>query len=160
MFLHRRRDRGPYRSRVPKFSFQIDVAATPEAVMAAMVDFSERRPEIWPNLTARLYKVHELGAGTADVTEGTAAPGADVWERVTYEWTDSVVRSVITDGRIFEPGGTFELRVEPRGSGSRVSVDYDRRSRTLLGRCVGGMLQVTRGAPIKRSFQKVYGTPA
>lgn len=148
-----------YRLRVPKFSFQLDVREAPEKVMAAMVDFSERRPEIWPNLTARLYRVHELGPRSADVTEGTAVPGADVWERVSYEWTDSVVHAVITDGRIFEPGGTFDFRVEPRGSGSRISVDYHRKSRTLLGRCVGAMLQVTRGAPIKRTFQKVYGAP-
>ncbi len=127
--------------------------------MAAMLDFSERRPDVWPNLSARLYRVHELGDSTADVTEGTAFRGADVWERVTYTWTDSAVRSVVAEGTIFEPGGTFELRVEPRGTGSRITVDYDRRSKTAVGRAVGAMLQVTRGAPIKRSFQKVYGKP-
>jgi hypothetical protein len=113
---------------VPKFSFLLDVRDPPANVIGAMVDFSERRPEIWPNLTARLYQVHELGPRTADVTEGTALP-VDIWERVTYEWTDSVVRGVITDGRIFEPGGTFEFRVEPYGAGSRISNDYHRRSK-------------------------------
>ena len=91
-------------ARVPKFSFQLDVRQPPTQVMGAMLDFSRRRPEIWPNLTARLYRVHNLGPGTADVTEGTALPGVDVWERVTYDWTDSVVRSVVTDGKIFRPG--------------------------------------------------------
>src|SRR5690348_1759412 len=109
----------PYRLHVPKFSFQLDVRDPPEKVIGAMVDFSERRPEIWPNLTPHLFHVHELGATTADVTEGSAFLGIDVWERCTYEWTDSAVRSVITDGRIFEPGGTFEFRVEPHGDGSR-----------------------------------------
>ena len=144
---------------VPKFSFQLDVRDPPAKVIGAMVDFSERRPEIWPNLTARLYRVHELGPRTADVTEGTALAGADIWERVTYEWTDSVVRGVITDGRIFEPGGTFEFRVEPHGAGSRISNDYHRRSKTVLGRCLGAMLQISGGAPIKRSFRQVYGKP-
>jgi hypothetical protein len=62
------------------------------------------------------------------VTEGTeiAILGLGVWERVTYVRTDSVVRSVVTDGRIYEPGGTFEFRVEPHGGGSRISVGYDR----------------------------------
>jgi hypothetical protein len=145
---------------VPKFRFQLDVRDPPARVIGAMVDFSERRPEIWPNLTARLYRLHELGPGTADVTEGTAIPRADVWERVTYEWTESVVRSVVTDGTIYEAGGTFEFRVEPHGGGSRISVDYDRRSKTLLGRCIGAMLQLSGGAPIKRSFRKVYGKPS
>jgi hypothetical protein len=144
---------------VPTFSFQLDVRDPPAAVIGAMVDFSERRPQIWPNLTARLYRVHALGDRTADVTEGTALLGVEVWERVTYEWTDSVVRSVVTDGRIFRPGGTFEFRVEPHGHGSRITNHYDRRTKTLLGRCAGAMLQLTRGAPIRRSFRQVYGTP-
>jgi hypothetical protein len=132
----------------------LDVRDPPAKVTAAMVDFSDRRPEIWPNLTARLYRVHALGPGTADVTEGTALPGVDIWERVTYEWTDSVVRGVLTDGRIFRPGGTFEFRVEPHGDGSRIFNDYDRRSRTLLGRCLGAVLQLSGGAPIKRTFDR------
>jgi len=145
---------------VPKFTFHLDVRDPPAKVLGAMLDFSERRPEIWPNLTARLYRLHELGAGTADVTEGSAILGIEVWERVTYEWTDSVVRGVITDGKIFESGGTFEFRVEPRGDGSRISVDYHRRSKTPLGRFAGAMLQLTGGAPIKRSFRQVYGKPS
>lgn len=144
---------------MPRFSFHLDVRDPPERVIGAMVDFSERRPVIWPNLTARLFRVHALGPGTADVTEGTALPGVDIWERVTYEWTDSVVRGVLTDGRIFVPGGTFEFRVEPRGDGSRIRQDYDRRSTTVLGRCLGAVFQVSRGAPIKRSFRQVYGRP-
>jgi hypothetical protein len=149
-----------YGAGMPRFRFQLDVRDPPAKVIGVMVDFSERRPEIWPNLTARLYRLHELGPATADVTEGTAVLGVNVWERVTYEWTDSVVRSVLTDGTIFEPGGTFEFGVEPHGGGSRISVDYDRRSKTLLGRCIGAMLQVSGGAPIKRSFRQVYGTPS
>jgi hypothetical protein len=147
-------------ARVPKFRFHLDVRDPPEKVIGAMVDFSERRPEIWPNLTGRLFQVHALGPGTAEVTEGTALPGVDVWERVTYEWTDLVVRSVLIDGRIFEPGGTFEFRVEPHGDGSRIFNDYDRRSKTLLGRCLGAVFQLSGGAPIKRSFRQVYGTPS
>ena len=145
---------------MPKFSFRLDVRDPPAQVIGAMVDFSERRPEIWPNLTARLFRVHALGPGTADVTEGTALPGVDIWERVTYEWTDSVVRGVLTDGRIFRPGGTFEFRVEPHGDGSRIFNDYDRRSKTLLGRCLGAVFQLSGGAPIKRTFRQVYGTPS
>lgn len=93
------------------------------------------------------------------MTEGTALPGVDIWERVTYEWTDSVVRSVVVEGRIYRPGGTVEFRVEPHGDGSRITNDYDRRSKTLLGRWLGAMLQLSGGAPIKRTFRQVYGTP-
>lgn len=127
--------------------------------MEAHLDFSERRPEIWPNLTARLYEVHEVGDGQADITEGTALPGLDVWERCTYEWTDSVVRMVLTDGRIFRTGGRVEMRVEPHGTGSRIHLDYHRRSKTLIGRTVGALFQLSGGAPIKSSLLKVHGRP-
>src|SRR5436305_5571758 len=145
---------------MPKFTFQLDVRDAPAEVIGKMVDFSERRPKIWPNLTASLFRVHELGTSNADVTEGSGFLGIRVWERCDYEWTDSEVRSVITDGRIFEPGGTFEFRVEPHGDGSRLHVDYHRRSKTVLARCIGATMQVTRGAPIKQSFQRVYGKPS
>ncbi len=82
------------------------------------------------------------------------------WSRAAYEWTDSVVRGVLTEGRIFRPGGTFEFRVEPHGDGSRIFNDYDRRSKTLLGRCLGALFQLSGGAPIKRTFRQVYGTPS
>jgi hypothetical protein len=144
---------------VPRFGFRLDVRDPPERVIGAMVDFSDRRPEIWPNLTARLFRVHALGDGHADVTEGTALPGVDIWERVTYEWTDAVVRGVLTDGRIFAPGGTFEMHVAPHGTGSRITETYDRRSRTVLGRCLGAVFQLSGGAPIKRSLRQVYGVP-
>lgn len=144
---------------MPRFRFHLDVRDPPAKVMEAHLDFSERRPEIWPNLTSRLYEVHSLGDGTADVTEGTAIPGLDVWERCTYEWTDSVIRMVLTEGRIFRRGGTVEMRVEPHGAGSRIHVDYHRRSKTLVGRLIGGVFQLTGGAPIKRSFLEVHGRP-
>ena len=144
---------------MPTFSFELDVRDPPAKVIGAMVDFSERRPQIWPNLSARLYQVHALGPGTADVTEGSAFLGLDVWERLAYEWTDSVVRAVITEGRIFEPGGTFEFRVEPHGDGIRIHDDYDRRPKSLLGRCLGAVLQAGDGAVIQRTFRQVYGTP-
>jgi len=79
--------------------------------------------------------------------------------KFTYEWTDSAVHMVVTDGRIFEPGGTVDFRVEPRGDGSRIAVDYDRRSKTFFGRFAGAIMQLTSGAPIKRSFRQVYGKP-
>ncbi len=82
-----------------------------------------------------------------------------MWERVTYEWTDSIVRGVLTDGRISKPGGTFELRVESHGDGSRIIEDYDRQSKTILGRCLGAIFQLRGGAPIKQTLRQVHGAP-
>jgi hypothetical protein len=145
---------------MPKFSFVLDVRDPPEKVMAAMIDFSDRRPEIWPNLSAKIYQAHSVGENTADVTEGTDVPGGRVWERVTYEWTDAVVKSAITEGNLFQTGGTFEFRVEPQGSGSRIHFSIDRKAKTFIARLVGVFMQVSIGAPMKRSFYTVYGRPS
>ena len=144
---------------MPKFSFVLDVRDPPDTVMAAMIDFSDRRPEIWPNLSAKIYKAHSVGENTADVTEGTDIPGGGVWERVTYEWTGAVVTSVITDSKLFQAGGMFEFRVEPHGSGSRIHFSIDRKAKTFMGRLVGALMQVSKGAPMKKSFYAVYGKP-
>ena len=142
---------------MPKFSFMLDVRDPPEEVMAAMLDFSDRRPEIWPNLSGKLYQAHSVGENTADVTEGTDIPGRGVWERVTYEWTDAVVESVITDSSMFQAGGRFEFRVEPRGSGSRIHFSIDRKATTFMAKLVGAFMQVSNGAPMKKSCYAVYG---
>jgi hypothetical protein len=144
---------------MPKFSFVLDVRDPSEKVIGAMIDFSDRRPEIWPNLSAKIYRAHSVGENTADVTEGTDIPGGGVWERVTYEWTDAVVKSVITDASTFQAGGTFEFRVEPHGSGSRIHFSIDRKAKTFMARLVGAFMQVSNGAPMKKSFYAVYGKP-
>jgi hypothetical protein len=143
---------------MPKFSFVLDVRDPPERVMGAMIDFSDRRPEIWPNLSAKIYRAHSVGENTADVTEGTDVPGVGgVWERVTYKWTDAVVKSVITDSKMVQAGGTFEFSVEPQGSGSRIHFSIDRKAKTFIARLVGTFMQVSNGAPMKKSFYAVYG---
>jgi hypothetical protein len=144
---------------MPKFCFVLDLGDPPDKVIGAMIDFSDRRPEIWPNLSAKIYHAHSEGENTADVTEGTDVPGGGVWERVTYEWTDAVVKSVITDSKLFQAGGTFEFRVEPQGSGSRIHFSIDRKAKTFMGRLIGAFMQVSNGAPMKKGFYAVYGEP-
>src|SRR5207237_8075650 len=51
----------------------------------ALTDFSERRPELWPDLSARLCRVHELGDTWADVTKRSDFLGG-VCARARYDW--------------------------------------------------------------------------
>jgi hypothetical protein len=145
---------------MPKFSFVLDVRDPPERVMGG----NDRllRPPPW-DLAEPLGQDlpgSSVGENTADVTEGTDVPGVGgVWERVTYKWTDAVVKSVITDASMFQAGGTFEFRVEPHGSGSRIHFSIDRKAKTFMARLVGAFMQVSNGAPMKKSFYAVYGKP-
>jgi hypothetical protein len=46
---------------------------SPERFIAVLTDFSERRPELWPNLDAKFFKLHELGATLLDRLGWTTA---------------------------------------------------------------------------------------
>jgi len=103
-------------------------------VIAAARDFSERRIEIWPNVSARRYEVHADGERFAEVTEA-AAQGV-FWERSRYQWPRAgSVRQIVIDSNILLPGSTWEITATPDGDGCRVEAVFHRRfKRTLKGR--------------------------
>jgi len=60
----------------------------PETILAAALDFSPRRAQLWPDVHVEYLQVHELGEDHADVTEGNPWPIGYVWERLRYDWSD------------------------------------------------------------------------
>ena len=50
--------------------------------MTLFTDFGPDRVSRWPNLDEAHFTVHELGADSADVTEGNSLG----WERERYTW--------------------------------------------------------------------------
>jgi hypothetical protein len=114
---------------VPRVTFTVESSAPPERVLAAATDFSDRRPELWPNSSRKYFKVHERGEDWAEVTEGTDR-GGGFWERVRYDWsTPGVVRATVLESNVFT-AGTWELRADPSPSGgSVVTVVNDRRTK-------------------------------
>ena len=71
---------------VARIHYEADGDIAPDRFIAALTDFSSRRPEIWPNLSPSYFKVHELGDSWADVQEGTDVLGG-VWARERYDWS-------------------------------------------------------------------------
>ena len=63
---------------MPKVEMDIDTTLPPERVLGALLDFSERRPEIWPGIEPSLYEVYSVGATEADIKEGSKMPGGRV----------------------------------------------------------------------------------
>ena len=74
----------------PRPSLRVAVSAessaSPEQVLAAGYDFSERRARIWGNVKTKRLEVHERGDAWAEVTEGTMVVGV-FWERCRYDWS-------------------------------------------------------------------------
>lgn len=121
----------------------LETAVPAEQVLAAATDFSERRPDVWPNISRRFYTVHEIGETWAEVTEGSNTMGG-IWARERYEWsTPGVVRAVVQDSNVFRTGGTWEMRVYPTESGgSHIEFARARRGAGLKGRVIEAMLTI------------------
>jgi hypothetical protein len=125
-----------------KVRYGVDGATSAERFIAALTDFSDRRPAIWPGLSANLFTVHELGATWADVTEGTDV-GGGVWARERYDWsTPDVVTLTLLDSADFRPGTVTRYRVTSRPGGCHVEVEFHRIAHSLRGRLVGAAVQL------------------
>ena len=44
-----------------KITIAVDSTAEPKQVLDALLDFSERRPDVWPGLSRDLYEVYSVG---------------------------------------------------------------------------------------------------
>ena len=131
-------------------------AVPPERVIAALTDFTDARPSIWPSLAPDHYAVHQLGDTWADVTEGADFAGG-VWERGRYDWSQpGVVRFSVTDSNAFAAGSSWEYRVRPDGAGSVVDLTVSRRPGTPKGRVLALLFRIVGrralGADLRRAL--------
>ena len=109
---------------MPHVVVDVDADVPAEQMLAAATDFSERRPDLWPNISREFWQLHDRGSNWAEATEGSPA----VWARERYEWSDNRVVGTTQDSNVWQPGGTWTLTVEPRnGARSHIRVDLDRR---------------------------------
>ncbi len=120
---------------MPSVRFQVSTALAPEAVIDALTDFSDRRPDLYRNIDRSHFRVHSRGPGWADVTEGNVL----AWERTRYEW-DAATGTVIVqtiESNSWAPGSRWEYRVHPTPDGTtQVDVTVVRTPRTLRGRLI------------------------
>jgi hypothetical protein len=116
------------------------VAMSPEKVVAAARDFSDRREAVFPAVSTKRMTVHAVGDDTADVTEGTRAGPFVFWERCTYDWSQpGRVVATVTDSNVYaQPGSAWVLSADATDTGSRVVMSWTRRfARRPLGRFMG-----------------------
>jgi hypothetical protein len=111
-----------------------DTRAAPQEVIGALIDFSDRRLELWPNIDRKYYKVNQISTTSADVTEGSHGFGG-VWERTHYDWSEpGKVRIRVEDSNAFRPGSYWIYSVEPRSDGgSHVHLELVRTPRSERG---------------------------
>ena len=137
---------------MPKVEMDVETTVEPDRVRAALLDFSPRRPEIWPGITASHYEVYEVGATTADIKEGTGA----LWAKEHYDWSDpETVRWTVQESNFSAPGSYVHATIRPRGGGgSRIHIEWNRTPTSLIGRIVMLVIRMTKGKPVTASFKK------
>jgi hypothetical protein len=140
-----------------ELEFQVRTQLGPDAVMAALTDFTARRAEIWPNIDADHFVVHSQGPGWAEVTEGSSVAGG-VWERSRYEWDVAAHRlAVVTqDSNAWAPGSRWDYRLTPTpGGGTDVHVRTVRIGRGFKGRLIGVVIALTGRSRLRSDMEKV-----
>ena len=137
--------------------YEFTTSLPPEDVVAALTDFSDRRPEIWPNLDPARYRLHELGATGAVVTEGSKSPA--VWARERYDWSvPGRVSWQVEESNFCRPGSGIVATVSPgRGTGSRVLIDWERIPSSLKGYLVAFAVRIAKDGALgfKAAFDKM-----
>ena len=138
-----------------KVEMDVETSASPEAVKAALLDFSDRRPEIWPGIEPSLYEVYAIGDTFADVREGSKMPGAEIWAKEHYDWSaGDLISWTVQESTFCAPGSGVSAAITPRGDGgSRIHLTWTRTPTSLVGRLATAVIVLTRGRPVAHSFR-------
>jgi hypothetical protein len=136
--------------------FDLETNASPQKVRAALIDFSERRPQLWPGIDPSLYKVYSVGETSADVREGSKSPGGKVWAREHYDWSDpDTVRWTVRESALFASGSYVAATIRAgRAGGSVVHIAWDRTGSTMMGRLICRMIRMSKGKEPAKSFKR------
>lgn len=132
--------------------FQVVTGLAPPAVLNALIDFSDRRPDLYRNIDRSHFRVHAQGPGWADVTEGNVL----AWERSRYEWDAAAgtVTVTTTESDSWAMGSRWEyrLRSTPDG-GTTVDVAVARIPRTLRGKLIAFALPLLGRRVLRADLQ-------
>ncbi|HEX6709430.1 MAG TPA: SRPBCC family protein [Rubrobacter sp.] len=139
-----------------RVEFDIDTPLPPERVVSGLTNFSELRPEIWPGIHPSLYEVRNLGTTSADVKEGTKAPGMTVWAVEHYDWSvPGTVTWTVQESNFCTPGSSVSARIsQGQEGGSRIHITWDRTPVGFKARLMFAMIKLSGGKPVEASFRQ------
>jgi hypothetical protein len=141
---------------MPKVELDIETSVPPSEVRSALLDFTDRRPEIWPGIEPGLYEVYEVGDTYADIKEGNKVPGGVVWAKEHYDWSSpDVITWTVRESNFCAPGSYVAATIAPRdGGGSRIHIVWNRTPTSFGGRVAAALVVLTKGKPVAASIRK------
>jgi hypothetical protein len=134
--------------------FSLPAPVPPEKVTAALTDFTDRRPELWPDLDPDAYQIHQLGPTSALVREGQTSPR--LWALEEYDWsTPGTVTWTARESNFCTPGSYMSARAEPDGAGrSLVRFAWNRTGVGVKGKLIVSLMRLTGGRPLAANLAK------
>jgi hypothetical protein len=132
----------------------VETSLPPHVVKTALLDFTDRRPDIWPGLSKDEYKVISVGETTAEVREGNPAPKG-VWAVEHYDWSQpDIIRWTVVASGFCTPGSYAQARLEESGGGGTiVHLEWDRTGVGLKGKLIVALVRLLGGKPFRSSFE-------
>jgi len=136
---------------MPNITFSVTSAVPARNILSALVDFTDKRLDIWRLIDPKIYKLHAQGDHTAEVTEGNNG----IWLRERYDWSqEGVVRLEVLDSNIWQTGAIWEYRVSPaEAGGSRTDVSIHGSMKGFKGAIAGLFLSASKGKPFADSLK-------
>jgi hypothetical protein len=133
----------------------IESSLPPDRVREALLDFSDRRPDIWPGLARELYKVYSIGDTTAEVQEGSSMAGMKIWAREHYDWSrQGIVSWKVIESNFCTPGSGVVAELIPKeGRGTRIHVTWERTGSNAKGHMMVQLMRLTKGRMIAYSVR-------
>lgn len=111
----------------------VESTLPPERVLAAAIDFTGRRSQVFPAVEPAHFELHRVDGESADVTEGTGTGIGISWERCRYDWSaPGQVTATVTDSNVYAigaPGSVWIITATPTPGGSHVEMTWVRHFR-------------------------------
>ncbi|MGB9377177.1 MAG: SRPBCC family protein [Mycobacteriales bacterium] len=141
---------------MPKVEVDVETTVPPDQVREALLDFTDRRPQIWPGIEPSLYEVYEVGETHADVQEGSKMPGMKIWAKERYDWSSpELITWTVQESNFCAPGSYVSAAITDRGEGgSRIHIVWNRTPTSFGGRVAAKLIVASKGKPVAASFQK------
>jgi hypothetical protein len=139
-----------------QLEMETETSLSPEQVVAALTDFSDRRPQMWKGISPKHYEVYSVGDKTASVKEGTKQGPLDVWAKERYDWsTPNTVTWTVEESNFCSAGSYVKAEIQPRpGGGSLIRSTWDRTPTKLSSRFIFAVMKLTKGGAIEKSMRK------
>ena len=133
--------------------FTVHTSLETSEVMGLLTDFGPDRATRWPSIDQAHFKVHELGSGWAEVTEGNSM----AWERERYTWdlAAGTVDVDTLDSNLWGSGSGWRYRLTPASGGTDVEVTLTRVPKVFRARLLAVLVPVLGGRVLGKQLEAV-----